>query len=84
MTEQQQNEINAVKILALAVEGYLASLDELGRNFVGPQARAAVQIFSNIVEERNPAAGASAAVAAPPVETEEAANDAEAEAPATK
>lgn len=54
MTEQQQNEINAVKILAVASDGYLNSLDELGKNFITPQVRAAMQIVANIVSERNP------------------------------
>lgn len=52
--ENAQNERNAVQILALAGEGYIGGLDELSKNFVTPQVRAALQIFAQIVAERNP------------------------------
>lgn len=48
----EQNERNALKILLLATEQYLKGQDELGRSFVAPQAQAAAEILTNILNER--------------------------------
>lgn len=48
----EQNERNSLKILLLATEQYLKSLDELGRNFVAPQAQAAAEILTNLLNDR--------------------------------
>ena len=49
---QEQNERSALKILAIAAEQYLKSQDELGRNFIGPQAQAAIEIINDVLNER--------------------------------
>jgi cellobiose-specific phosphotransferase system component IIB len=51
--DRATNEGNALKILAMAAEQYLKVQDELSRNFVGPQVRAAVEVIGAILEERN-------------------------------
>lgn len=61
MNEQEQNERNALQILALAAEKYLEAQDELGKNFIGPQVKAAVEILNAANNEKwgngaNPAA----------------------------
>lgn len=48
----EQNERNALKILLLATEQYLKAQDELGRNFIAPQAQAAAEILNNVLNER--------------------------------
>lgn len=48
----EQNERNALTILTLATEQYLKSQDELGRNFVAPQAQAAAEILNGVLNER--------------------------------
>ena len=48
----EQNERNALKILMLATEQYLKSQDELGRNFIAPQAQAAAEILNAVLDSR--------------------------------
>lgn len=49
---QEQNERNALRILAMAAEHYLKSVDELSRTFVAPQASAAIEVLSAVLAER--------------------------------
>ena len=49
---KEQNERSALKILAIAAEQYLKTQDELGRNFIGPQAQAAIEIINEVLNER--------------------------------
>lgn len=72
MDQATQNELNALQILAKAGEFYVGTLDDLAKNFVGPQVNAAVEIFSNILKEKH--AAPAAVPAAPPV-AQESAND---------
>jgi hypothetical protein len=53
MDQAKQNELNALQILAKAGEFYVNTLDDLAKNFVGPQVNAAVQIFNQILTERH-------------------------------
>lgn len=48
----EQNERNALKILMLATEQYLKMQDELGRNFIAPQAQAAAEILTGVLDQR--------------------------------
>jgi hypothetical protein len=48
----EQNERNALKILMLATDSYLKGQDELGKNFIAPQAQAAAEILNNLLNER--------------------------------
>jgi hypothetical protein len=56
MNEQEQNERNSLRILAVAAEEYLKGADELGKNFIGPQVRAAGEILNAVINGRWPLA----------------------------
>lgn len=60
---QEQNERNALKILLVATEQYLKGQDELGRNFIAPQAQAAAEILTTALNDRWGTAATSAMVA---------------------
>lgn len=53
MSEQLQKETQAIKILALAAEKYLATQDDLGKAFIAPQLDDAIKLLSGIIIERH-------------------------------